>query len=149
MVILFALRSSYLYADIDDSDYWGYELTIPHSQMAQLANVHSVSSTLLSFFQAFVVYSGAPELAPFIRYLSSYIDLEFKGIELQDKGHGVVLAATCELPFPSQPCERKLRVMNGDRDSSNRYRSSSVMIPLTNPSLVTHWSAAIEHAIYI
>jgi hypothetical protein len=78
------------------TDYWGYELYLPPSQLKALSTSYSISSTLLAFFGAFVAISGAPELVPFLRYLSTYIDLEFKAIKAQDEGKGVVLAATCK-----------------------------------------------------
>lgn len=111
-------------------DYWGYELTIPPSQLSTLSIVHSISSTLFNFLTGMSVVAGesngyesmsrraqfaetgnffcrfalflvgVPEMAPFVKYLSSYVDIEFKVIQSQDKGNGVVLAATCEF-FPS------------------------------------------------
>lgn len=77
------------------ADYWGYEILLPDSQIAVLSTAHSISTTLLNFFGAFVAASGAPELSPFLGYLSTYIDMEFKAIKAQNRGKGVVLAATC------------------------------------------------------
>ncbi|GAA6046177.1 hypothetical protein NBRC10513_002171 [Rhodotorula toruloides] len=49
------------------------------------------------------VFVCAPELAPFIRYIASYCDMEWSAIKAQDRGHGVVLAATWLLPVALVP----------------------------------------------
>lgn len=41
-----------------------------------------------------LIDSGVREILPFIRYISQYIDFEFNSIRGQDKGKGVVCAAT-------------------------------------------------------
>ena len=41
-----------------------------------------------------LVNNGVREVLPFIRYISQYVDFEFSAIRAQDKGHGVVCAAT-------------------------------------------------------
>lgn len=41
-----------------------------------------------------LVYGGVREILPFIRYISNYIDTEFALIHAEDKGMGVVCAAT-------------------------------------------------------
>lgn len=41
-----------------------------------------------------IVNNGVREILPFIRYISQYVDFEFSAIKAQDKGHGVVCAAT-------------------------------------------------------
>lgn len=74
--------------------YWfGYEIVVPSASMQHLQSAHSISSTVFAFLQAMTA-SGAPELTPFVRYLSMYFDMEWKAIQNQDKGKGVVLAAT-------------------------------------------------------
>ena len=41
-----------------------------------------------------LINSGVREILPFIRYISQYVDFEFNAIKRQDKGKGVVCAAT-------------------------------------------------------
>ncbi|GAA5975440.1 hypothetical protein JCM5350_006480 [Sporobolomyces pararoseus] len=84
--------------------WWGYEISLPPVVLSKLSAVHSVQQTFFGFLQAFVVAGGAPELAPFIRYISNYIDMEFTAIQSQNKGgKGVVLAATWLLPVALVP----------------------------------------------
>ncbi|GAA5926904.1 hypothetical protein JCM1841_000363 [Sporobolomyces salmonicolor] len=80
--------------------WWGYELSLPPPALETLASLQSVQQTFFTFLQAFV---GAPELAPFVRYVSSYVDMEISAIRSQDKGYGVVLAATWLLPVALVP----------------------------------------------
>ena len=41
-----------------------------------------------------LINNGVREILPFIRYISQYVDFEFNAIRGQDKGKGVVCAAT-------------------------------------------------------
>jgi hypothetical protein len=41
-----------------------------------------------------LVNNGVREILPFIRYIAQFIDFEFNAIKSQDKGSGVVCAAT-------------------------------------------------------
>ena len=41
-----------------------------------------------------LINEGVREILPFIRYISQYVDFEFNAIRGQDKGKGVVCAAT-------------------------------------------------------
>ena len=41
-----------------------------------------------------LINNGVREILPFIRYISQYVDFEFNAIRGQDKGEGVVCAAT-------------------------------------------------------
>ena len=41
-----------------------------------------------------VMYGGVREILPFVRYFSQYINFEFSTIKAQDRGKGVVCAAT-------------------------------------------------------
>lgn len=41
-----------------------------------------------------VLNEGAREILPFVRYISSFIDTEFNMIKREDRGKGVVCAAT-------------------------------------------------------
>jgi hypothetical protein len=57
--------------------------------------VKSISSTVMNFLTALsIMYEGVREILPFVRYLSQYIDFEFNTIKAQDRGKGVVCAAT-------------------------------------------------------
>jgi hypothetical protein len=46
-----------------------------------------------------LVDNGVREILPFIRYISQFIDFEFNAIKSQDKGNGVVCAATWFVSF--------------------------------------------------
>ena len=64
-------------------------------------NVHSISGTAINFLSAIsLVNNGVREILPFIRYIAQFIDFEFNAIKGQDKGDGVVCAATWYI-FPS------------------------------------------------
>ncbi|GAA5897268.1 hypothetical protein JCM5296_000986 [Sporobolomyces johnsonii] len=80
--------------------WWGYELSLPPPALKTLASVQSVQQTFFTFLQG---CAGAPELVPFVRYVSSYIDMEMSAIRSQNKGYGVVLAATWLLPVALVP----------------------------------------------
>jgi hypothetical protein len=41
-----------------------------------------------------VINNGVREILPFVRYIGQYIDFEFDSIKKQNKGKGVVCAAT-------------------------------------------------------
>ncbi|GAA5859448.1 hypothetical protein JCM8547_006828 [Rhodosporidiobolus lusitaniae] len=83
--------------------WWGYEITVPPPAIRVLQSVASVQQSFFTFLQAFVAAGGAPELAPFVRYISSYADMEWKAIQAQNRGNGVVLAATWLLPIALVP----------------------------------------------
>ncbi|KAG9079081.1 hypothetical protein FS749_008850 [Ceratobasidium sp. UAMH 11750] len=75
--------------------WWGYEVVFPPPTMRYLGNVKSISGALLNFLTAFSLFSnGVREMLPFIRYISQFIDFEWSAIKAQDKGRGVVCAAT-------------------------------------------------------
>ncbi|GAA5969612.1 hypothetical protein JCM11641_008177 [Rhodosporidiobolus odoratus] len=96
--------------------WWGFELALPPPAIKTLSSVASVQQTFFTFLQAFVAAgdtdctfsaipsrAGAPELAPLVRYISSYFDMEWSAIKAQDRGKGVVLAATWLLPVALVP----------------------------------------------
>jgi hypothetical protein len=41
-----------------------------------------------------VINSGVREVLPFVRYIAQFVDFEFDNIRNQDKGKGVICAAT-------------------------------------------------------
>lgn len=63
--------------------------------MRYLGHVKSISGALLNFLTAFALFSnGVREMLPFVRYIAQFIDFEWGAIKAQDKGRGVVCAAT-------------------------------------------------------
>lgn len=58
-------------------------------------HVPSISHALLNFLSAVaIINNGVREILPFIRYISQYVDFEWNAIKAQDRGRGVVCAAT-------------------------------------------------------
>ncbi|GAA6006070.1 hypothetical protein JCM11491_002019 [Sporobolomyces phaffii] len=118
--------------------WWGFELSLPPAVLVKLSSVHSVQQTFLGFLQAFAVTGGAPEIAPFVRYISNYLDMEFAAIQSQNKaGKGVVLAATWLLPvalvprpwdFPLEP--RKKAHVDSATDPRTSLSNYSTFVPL-------------------
>lgn len=79
--------------------WWGLEVVLPPPSLEYLSNVHSVSGTVINFLSAIsLVNNGVREILPFIRYIAQFIDFEFNAIKRQDKGNGVVCAATWIMP---------------------------------------------------
>ncbi|KDQ15289.1 hypothetical protein BOTBODRAFT_31945 [Botryobasidium botryosum FD-172 SS1] len=97
--------------------WWGYECVMPEPTVQYLANVKSISTSLLNFLTAFALFnSGVREILPFIRYLAQFVDFQWNAVKLQDKGKGVVCAATWVMPaalvprpwdFPDPPPKAK------------------------------------------
>ncbi|PWY98615.1 hypothetical protein BCV70DRAFT_34486 [Testicularia cyperi] len=83
--------------------WWGFEITLPKATMNYLGTAHSVSGAFLSFLQTMAVGGGVPELLPFIKYISTFMEVEYKAILAQDAGHGVVVAATWFMPLALVP----------------------------------------------
>ena len=48
-----------------------------------------------------LVNNGVREILPFIRYIAQFVDFEFAAIKKQDRGNGVVCAATWYVILPS------------------------------------------------
>lgn len=60
-----------------------------------MQRAHSISGTIMNVLTALgVMYAGVREILPFVRYFSQYIDFEFKSIQAQNHGKGVICAAT-------------------------------------------------------
>lgn len=58
-------------------------------------DVQSIASTTINFLSALaLVHDGVREILPFVRYIAQFVDFEFDTIKAQDKGRGVVCAAT-------------------------------------------------------
>uniref|UniRef100_V5ES00 Uncharacterized protein n=2 Tax=Kalmanozyma brasiliensis (strain GHG001) TaxID=1365824 RepID=V5ES00_KALBG len=83
--------------------WWGFEITLPKASMAYLGTAHSVSGAFLSFLQTMAVGGGVPELLPFIKYISTYMEVEYKAIQAQDQGYGVCIAGTWFMPMALVP----------------------------------------------
>ncbi|KAM0754866.1 hypothetical protein T439DRAFT_352839 [Meredithblackwellia eburnea MCA 4105] len=121
--------------------WWGYELALPPPVLETLRSAHSISSTLFSFLQAFVVAGGAPELAPFVKYLSSYVDMEYSAISSQNKGKGVVLSATWLLPVALVPRPWDFPPPR----SKNKLKLSDLSKPVDLPALPALPTAPVEN----
>ncbi|TKY87406.1 hypothetical protein EX895_004083 [Sporisorium graminicola] len=83
--------------------WWGFEITLPKASMAYLGTAHSVSGAFLSFLQTMALGGGVPELLPFIKYISTFMEVEYKAIQAQDQGHGVCIAGTWFMPMALVP----------------------------------------------
>ena len=84
--------------------WWGLEITMPPPTIKYLANAKSISHAVVNFLTALsVMYNGVREILPFIRYISQFIDFEWSAIKAQDKGKGVVCAATWLMPAAMVP----------------------------------------------
>ncbi|CAK5265764.1 unnamed protein product [Mycena citricolor] len=84
--------------------WWGLELVLPPPSLAYLKKSQSVATALVNFLTAVsVMNKGVRELLPFVRYISQFIDFEFSTIRGQDKGMGVVCAATWLMPAALVP----------------------------------------------
>ncbi|KAK0212696.1 hypothetical protein DFS33DRAFT_1283823 [Desarmillaria ectypa] len=84
--------------------WWGLEVALPPPTLAYLGNVHSISNAIVNFMSALaLVNNGAREILPFVRYISQFVDFEFNAIKAQDKGRGVVCAATWIMPAAMVP----------------------------------------------
>ncbi|EJD52669.1 hypothetical protein AURDEDRAFT_181233 [Auricularia subglabra TFB-10046 SS5] len=84
--------------------WWGLEVLLPQPSMEYLANVKSVQNAVLNVLTALSMFnSGVREVLPFIRYISQFIDFEWNAIQSQNKGNGVVCAATWVMPAAMVP----------------------------------------------
>ncbi|KAF9071709.1 hypothetical protein BDP27DRAFT_1382352 [Rhodocollybia butyracea] len=79
--------------------WWGLEVLLPPPSLVYLKSAHSVSGAVINFLSAVaMINTGVREILPFIRYISQFIDFEFNTIMSQNKGRGVVCAATWIMP---------------------------------------------------
>jgi len=63
--------------------------------MASTQRAQSISKTVVNLLTAMAaVHNGVREILPFIRYISQFLEFEFNMIKGQDRGLGVVCAAT-------------------------------------------------------
>lgn len=84
--------------------WWGLELLLPPPSLAYLSNAQSISGAIMNFLTALsLVNNGVREILPMVRYISQYIDFEFNQIKQEDRGKGVVCAATWIMPAALVP----------------------------------------------
>lgn len=63
-------------------------------------NTQSITGAVMNFLTALsLVNNGVREILPLVRYISQFIDFEFSQIKKQDRGRGVVCAATWLVVF--------------------------------------------------
>jgi hypothetical protein len=129
--------------------WWGYELTIPPPSMAYLGRAQNISSSLMGILQTIALSGGVPEILPFVRYFSTFVDMEFGAIKSQDHGHGTVVAATWLMPIALVP-----RPWDYPTTSNRPPLLSSSTSPLEYPAYhspsATHLPAftPLLHALY-
>lgn len=95
--------------------WWGMELLLPSPTLHYLETVQSITGSIVNFLSAMaLVNNGVREILPLVRYIAQFVDLEYRSIKAQDKGKGVVCAATWLMPaalvprpwdFPDRPAE--------------------------------------------
>jgi len=84
--------------------WWGLELLLPPPSLVYLGDAQSISGAVMNFLSAVsLINNGVREILPFVRYISQFIDFEFSTIKKQDKGQGVVCAATWIMPAAMVP----------------------------------------------
>jgi len=84
--------------------WWGLELLLPPPTLKYLSEAQSITSTAINFLSALaLVNNGVREVLPFVRYIAQFMDFEFDAIKRQDKGRGVVCAATWIMPAAMVP----------------------------------------------
>ncbi|CAD6898868.1 unnamed protein product [Tilletia controversa] len=86
--------------------WWGYEVLLPPIAISHLSTAQSISSAFLSFLSTMAISASLPEMLPFIKYISMWVELEFRAVREQDArggGRGVVLAATWVMPMALVP----------------------------------------------
>jgi len=84
--------------------WWGLELLLPPPSLVYLGTTESITNAVMNFLSAVaLIDAGVREILPFIRYIAQYVDFEFDMIKKQDKGKGVVCAATWIMPAALVP----------------------------------------------
>ncbi|KAG8835315.1 hypothetical protein FRC17_004097 [Serendipita sp. 399] len=96
--------------------WWGMEVCLPPPTLVFLANAKSIQNAVLNLLTAFSLFNnGVREILPFVRYISQFLDFQWNAIQAQNKGKGVVCAATWVCPaalvprswdFPDAPPEQ-------------------------------------------
>lgn len=84
--------------------WWGLEVVLPEPTVRYLGTVDSISHALVNLLTVLALMSGGVrEILPFVRYISQFIDFEWSAVKAQDKGKGVVCAATWIMPAALVP----------------------------------------------
>ncbi|KAH7914126.1 hypothetical protein BJ138DRAFT_1080162 [Hygrophoropsis aurantiaca] len=84
--------------------WWGLEVVLPPSTLSYLDSASSISDAIINFLTALsVINNGVREVLPFVRYIGQFIDFEFDSIKKENKGKGVVCAATWIMPAAMVP----------------------------------------------
>lgn len=84
--------------------WWGFELCLPPPSLKHLQSVPNVSHEVVNFLTVLsTVNDGVREILPFVRYISQFVDFEFNSIKAQNKGKGVICAATWIMPAAMVP----------------------------------------------
>ncbi|KAH7923733.1 hypothetical protein BV22DRAFT_565395 [Leucogyrophana mollusca] len=84
--------------------WWGLEVVLPPSTLSYLNSASSISNAVINFLTALsVINNGVREVLPFVRYIGQFIDFEFDSIKKENKGKGVVCAATWIMPAAMVP----------------------------------------------
>ncbi|EJU04198.1 hypothetical protein DACRYDRAFT_76556 [Dacryopinax primogenitus] len=123
--------------------WWGYELVLPHKSVQYLSKCKSISGAMLDFLTALALFTeGVREILPFIRYISQFVDMEFDGIAQQDRGQGVVCAATWLIPvslvprtwdFPPRPANLPVTYAAPKPILTSTRTSGTTSAPLSAP----------------
>ncbi|KLO19522.1 hypothetical protein SCHPADRAFT_817929 [Schizopora paradoxa] len=119
--------------------WWGLELCIPEPSMKNLANGNNITHTVMNLLTALsLINGGVAEVLPFIRYISQFVDFEWNAIKAQDKGKGVVCAATWIMPaamvprpwdFPDPPAPVK-KDAKAAKHSTGGHESAGNAVPV-------------------
>lgn len=84
--------------------WWGLELCLPPPTLKHLAQAPSIAHQVINFLSALsLMNEGVREVLPFVRYIGQFVDFEWTAIQKQDKGKGVVCAATWVMPAAMVP----------------------------------------------
>lgn len=84
--------------------WWGFEVCMPPPTIEHLRAAASPGTTLLNLLTALSIVSpGVREILPFVRYISQFVQTEWRMIEAADKGKGVVCCATWIMPAALVP----------------------------------------------
>ncbi|KAF5385742.1 hypothetical protein D9615_002514 [Tricholomella constricta] len=123
--------------------WWGLELVLPPPSLEYLADAQSIAGTVVNFLSALsLINNGVREILPFVRYIAQFIDYEFNTIKKQDKGRGVVCAATWIMPaamvprpwdFPDPPADKQ-PTTNGENHKPSLPASDAPSEPLPPPA---------------
>ena len=114
--------------------------------MRYLSAANSISHALVNLLTVLAVMSGGVrEILPFVRYISQFIDFEWSAIKAQDKGKGVVCAATWLMPaalvprswdFPDPPKTKDaVKAKTSSREGANNQGENFSMQIAPSPSL--------------